>query len=168
VGEEDIESRAEDSKRTMGLPLVKDQRTGSAEWFDQRELDLRYVISVERTKRFYDGLAEGRVLATRCARCGEVSFPPQSFCSRCGSGDVEWIQLSDEGELLTYTVINVKPTSFSNHADYTVGIARMPEGVNVLAWVNGDPGKLRVGMKVRLAVVRREPEGYLTYELRPG
>jgi len=30
-----------------------------------------------------------------------------------------------------------------------------------------DPKKLRVGMKVRLEVVRRQPENYLTYELVP-
>ncbi|MDP7982805.1 MAG: Zn-ribbon domain-containing OB-fold protein [Conexivisphaerales archaeon] len=149
------------------LPLVFDGKTGAALWEDRRELRLRYQISVERTRKFYDGLREGRVLTTRCRSCGELYFPPQSFCTRCGSEDMEWVELSGEGELLTFTVIKAKPTSFSHYGDYTVGIARMPEGVNVLAWVSGDPGKLRVGTRVRLRVVRREPEDYLTYELQP-
>jgi uncharacterized OB-fold protein len=147
------------------MPLIIDPKTSALSWLDQRELKVRYIISVERIRKFYDGLSEGKVYATKCPRCGEVYFPPQSHCSRCGSDEVQWIELSDEGELLTYTIINMKPPSFSHYPDYTVGIARMPEGVNVLAWIDGDPRKLRVGMKVKLRVKRRKPEGYLVYEL---
>ncbi len=56
----------------------------------------------------------------------------------------------------------------SMESAYAVGVARLSNGVQVLAWVREtDPSKLRVGMKVRLEVVKREPEGYLTYELVP-
>lgn len=45
----------------------------------------------------------------------------------------------------------------------------MREGFNVLAWLRADdPKKVRVGMKVKLQVVKREPEGYLTYEFVPA
>jgi uncharacterized OB-fold protein len=77
-------------------------------------------------------------------------------------------ELPKEGELVTYTTIYVKPYSFGHYPDYTIGIARLTNGVQVLAWVREqDPKKLRVGMKVRLEVVRRQPEGYLTYEIVP-
>jgi hypothetical protein len=163
-----VEEFVESVKKSTGLPVVPDQKTGAALWFDQRELNIRYTISVERVKKFFEGLAEGKVLATRCRSCGTLYFPPQVDCPKCRKSDVEWVELSKEGELLTYTVIYTKPTSFAHYPDYTVGIARLPEGVNVLAWVREtDPKKLRVGMKVRLEVVKREPEGYLTYELVP-
>ncbi len=161
------EAFVKEVKGSVGLPIVPDAKTGAATWYDQRELRLKYTVSVEKTRRFFEGLADGRIMATRCRRCGELYFPPQDFCSRCGSEDVEWIELSDVGQLLTFTVINVKPMSFSHYQDYTVGIARMPEGINVLAWVDGDPKKLRVGMKVKLKVVRRQPENYLIYEFEP-
>ena len=82
--------------------------------------------------------------------------------------DVEWIPLSGEGELLTFTVAYVKPASFSHYRDYAIGIAQMKEGVRVLAWLDiDDPKKVKPYMKVKLEVVKREPEGFLTYKLVP-
>jgi uncharacterized OB-fold protein len=95
-------------------------------------------------------------------------FPPQVDCPDAPGSEVEWVEMPVDGELLTWTVINVKPYTFSHYDDYVVGIARMANGVNVLAWVRcRDPSRLKPGMKVKLVVVKREPEGYLTYELEP-
>jgi uncharacterized OB-fold protein len=164
-----VEAFVEEAKKATGLPIIPEQRTGAALWFDQRSLTLRYTISVERLKPFFQGLAEGKVLATRCKRCGRVYFPPQADCPHCKASDMEWVEIKDEGELLTYTVIYTKPASFAHYPDYAVGVAYFKDpGVNVLAWISeNDPKKLRVGMKVRLKVVRRQPENYLTYELVP-
>jgi uncharacterized OB-fold protein len=41
--------------------------------------------------------------------------------------------LSSEATLLAFTVVEVKPFSFSLHGDYVVAIGRFPEGLNVLA-----------------------------------
>jgi len=159
---------SEEMKKSMGLPLLFDQKTGSALWLDQRELTLRFTISIERIRRFFEALAEGKVLATRCKETGTIYFPPQLDCPEAPDSEVEWVEMPREGELLTWTVINTKPYTFSHYDDYIVGVARMSNGVNVLAWVRErDPSKLRVGMKVRLEVVKREPEGYYTYELVP-
>ena len=158
----------ESMKKSLGLPMVPDIKTGVALWVDQRELNVRFVIGVERLKPFFNGLAEGKILATKCKSCGEIYFPPQVDCPKCRKSDVEWIELSKEGTLVTYTQINVKPYSFSHHDDYIVGIGKLPEGVNVTAWVReSDPKKLKVGMKIRLEVVKREPEGYYVYEWVP-
>jgi Predicted nucleic-acid-binding protein containing a Zn-ribbon len=53
-----------------------------------------------------------------------------------------------------------------HYQDYIVGIARLKEGINILAWVNEKPEDIKVGMKVKVNIVRREPEGYFIYELR--
>ena len=138
-------------------------------WYDVRELRLRFSIRVERIRRFFEGLKESKVYATRCRRCGRYYFPPQADCPYCRASDMDWVEISGEGELLTYTIINTKPLTYSHYPDYIVAIARMREGFNVLAWLRvDDPRKVRVGMKVRLQVTRREPEGYLTYEFVPA
>lgn len=159
----------ESIKKSMGLPMVPDMKTGVALWVDQREICQRFLLSIEKTKPFFNALPEGKVLATRCKKCGTVYFPPQVDCPKCKESEMEWIELSKEGTLLTFTQINVKPYSFSHYDDYIVGIGRLPEGVNVTAWIREkDPKKLKVGMKVKLEVVKREPEGYYTYEWVPA
>jgi len=155
-------------KEAVGLPVIEERRTSSRLWFSQRELRLRYTISIDRLRRFFEGLAEGKVYATRCKHCGTLYFPPQADCPRCRRSDMEWVEVKGEGTLLTYTVIYTKPASFAHYDDYAVGVARFPPGVNVLAWLSeNDPRRLRVGMKVVLRVVRRLPENYLTYQLVP-
>lgn len=166
---EQVESFAESMKQSTGLPLVFDPKTGVAMWYDQRELRLRFFISVEKTRRFFQALSEGKILATRCRETGEILFPPQAECPNPSGGEVEWVELPREGELISWTMINIKPYSFSHYDDYIVGVARLSNGVNVLAWVRSkDPRSLRRGAKVRLEVVKREPEGYITYELVPS
>ncbi|BAA79914.2 conserved hypothetical protein [Aeropyrum pernix K1] len=162
-----VEAFAEEMKRSMGLPILLDQKTGVAMWFDQRELRIRFAISIEKIRRFFEGLTEGKILATKCVKTGKIYFPPQVDCPDAPDSEVEWVEIPREGVLLTYTVINTKPYTFSHYPDYVVGIGKVAEGLNILAWVRGDPRKLRRGMKVRLEVVKREPEGYLTYEWVP-
>ncbi len=163
-----LEEFTKTMKQSVGIPLVMDQKTGVAMWYDQRELKLKFLISIEKTRKFFEALSEGKVLATKCKKTGKIYFPPQVDCPDAPDSEVEWVELPKEGELLTYTIINTKPYSFGHYPDYTVGIARLANGVQILAWVREtDPKKLRVGMKVRLEVVKREPEGYLTYELVP-
>ena len=163
-----LEEFVEMMKSSTGLPIVIDQKTGSSLWYDQREIRLRYIISVEKTKKFFQALSEGKILATKCVNSGRIYFPPQVDCPEDPTSEVEWVELPREGKLLTWTMINVKPYSFSHYGDYIVGIAELDEGLNVLAWVREkDPRNLRVGQRVKLEIVKREPEGYLTYELVP-
>ncbi len=155
-------------KQSTGVPVLLDQKTGVALWWDQREIKLRFVISVEKTRKFFEALSEGKLLATKCKKSGKILFPPQVDCPDDPTDEVEWVELPNEGELLTWTVIYVKPYSFGHYQDYTVGIARLSNGVQVLAWVREtDPSKLKVGQKVKIEIVKREPEGYLTYEIVP-
>lgn len=155
--------------RESGLPIVPDQKTSNPLWVDMRELRLRYLIPVSRIRRFFEGLSEGKVYATYCPVRDIYYFPPQADCPVCMDDNLVWREIKGFGKLLTYTVIKVKPFSFSHYPDYVVAVARMDEGFNILCWMSVDePSKLRVGMNVRLVVKRREPEGFFTYYLEPA
>ena len=151
--------------KSTGLPIVSEQKTNNPLWIDVRDIDLRYQIPVKKVSKFFEGLKQGKVLATKCPKCGEIYFPPQDDCPKCRISNLDWVEMPKEGEIIAYTIINVKPPSFSHYQDYIVGIARMSNNINVLAWVMAK--EVKVGMKVRLEVVKREPEGYLTYALIP-
>ncbi len=151
-----------------GLPVYRNPKSGALLWVDVRELRLRFTLSVNKIEKFIEGLQRGRLMYTQCRRCGTKYFPPQVDCPRCKTSDVEWRETSTEGELLTWTVINVKPASFSHQGDYVVGIVKMPDGFNVTAWIDADPKTLKPGMKMRLVVDRRPGEGYITYWFKPA
>ncbi|MCS6770316.1 MAG: Zn-ribbon domain-containing OB-fold protein [Candidatus Caldarchaeum sp.] len=155
--------------RSEGLPVVPDEKTADPLWVDVRELRLKYLIPIKRVKKFFDGLKEGKVYATRCPVKNIYYFPPQADCPVCMDENLEWVEVSGRGQLLTYTVIQVKPASYMHYPDYVIAIARMDEGFNILCWMAvEDPATLKVGMHVKLVVKRREPEGFLTYYLEPA
>lgn len=132
-----------------------------------RPLSISYNIPVGKTLKFWEGIKEGKIYATRCKKCGKLRFPPVSDCGVCLSSDMEWVELSGEGEIETFTHVVVKPASFSSEPPYTVAIARLKEGVRALAWLVGVKKRdMKVGMKVRL-VAKVTSEGRPTYEFRP-
>jgi uncharacterized OB-fold protein len=79
---------------------------------------------------------------------------------------LKWIELQGEGEIETFTHIVIRPQSFQSHPTYTVAVAKMKEGVKVLAWLTGTKlGNVKIGMKVRL--IAKETDEGPTYAFTP-
>jgi len=132
-----------------------------------RTLHITYNLPISRTSKFWQGLKEGKIYATKCQKCGRLHFPPVADCGDCGSSNVKWTELDGEGEIETFTQVVVKPASFSNESNYIVAIARLKEGVRALAWLIGvEREDVQVGMKVRL-VARVTSDGRVSYEFIP-
>lgn len=131
-----------------------------------RPLNLVFAIPISKTLKFWEGLKEGKIYTTKCKECGKLYFPPVADCAECVSSNVEWVELTSKGEIETFTHIMVKPTSFQRNRPYTVAIAKLEEGVRVLAWLTGAKfSEIKVGMKVKLQG-KDTPDG-ATYEFVP-
>ncbi len=134
---------------------------------NSRSLELSYKIPISKTKRFWDGLKEGKILATKCRRCGKLYFPPVADCGACYSSYMDWVELSGEGRLVTYTHVIVKPASFRDEQPYTVAVAELKEGVKALAWLTNVKRKdIKIGMGVRL-VPKQFTDGRVAYVFTP-
>lgn len=132
-----------------------------------REVKIVQNIPVSKTLKFWEGLKEGKVYATKCTKCGKLHFPPVADCSDCLSSDLEWVELSREAEIETFTHVVVRPTSFQQNRPYTVAIGRLKEDVKVLAWLTGFKiSEVKVGMKAKL-VAKVTREGEPSYEFVP-
>ena len=132
-----------------------------------RPLHIVYNLPISKASKFWEGLKEGKIYATKCEKCGRLRFPPVADCGDCGSSNVKWIELDGEGEIETFTQVVVKPASFSKEPSYIVAIARLKEGVKALAWLTGVERKdVKAGMKVRL-VAKVTSDGRVTYEFVP-
>jgi hypothetical protein len=133
----------------------------------RRAITLRFNVPISRTRRFWDSLREGKFVTTRCKDCGEVSFPPQTDCPRCMGADAEWVDLGTDAELVTYTYVQVTPTSFVESDPYLVGVGRLSQGLKVLAWIQGAGlEELSPGMKLRLEA-RKYEDGSAYYVFVP-
>lgn len=129
-----------------------------------REIKIFQEIPISKTLKFWEGLKQGKIYATKCTKCGKLYFPPVADCSECLSTEVNWVELSNEAEIETFTHIVVRPASFRQYKPYTVAIGKLKEGVKVLAWLTGfKMSEIKVGIKVKLTT-RVTTEGNLIYE----
>jgi uncharacterized OB-fold protein len=133
-----------------------------------REIKIVQEIPISKNLKFYEGLKLGKVYATKCKVCGKLFFPPNVDCAECLSTGLEWVELSTEAEIETFTHVVVRPTTFQQNKPYTVAIGKLKEGVKVLAWLTGFKlSEVKVGMKAKL-VAKVTAEGNPTYEfVRP-
>ncbi len=145
-------------------PAIKmDEKEGHPVYVSQRELYLRYEIPVGEVYPFFQGLTEGKILASKCVTCGQLYFPPQAACPKCRQNKMDWVDISGQAQLVAYTQIFVRPQSFSEKQPYFVGVAKSRAGVNVLAGISVQDAKaLKIGMPVKLAV-ERQANGVPTY-----
>ncbi len=69
-------------------------------------LDYLYAASPEESA-FFRGLAEGKILGQRCPACHKVYVPPRSACPVDGVPTTDEVQLSDQGTVTTFCIVNV-------------------------------------------------------------
>jgi uncharacterized OB-fold protein len=116
---------------------------------------------------FITQLEAGKVMATRCRKCGGSYFPPKVDCPRCLSSDVEWFEIKSKGKLLSYTVVNYGPTGFENDAPYMLALARFDEGIQILARLSRDIAEkdIKVGMDLMVKPTK-SADNRIAYEFR--
>jgi uncharacterized OB-fold protein len=114
-------------------------------------LNISMEIPQTKIAKFWEELKRGKLFATKCAECGEIYFPPKADCSKCYSSKMDWIELSGNAELITWTIIHVCPKSFSQHSPYVIAVAKLEEGCSVMAWLtNIKHEDIKPGIKLKL------------------
>ena len=101
--------------------------------------------------QFYKYLAESKLMAGKCLKCGKIHLPPRPLCGNCYGQNFEWIEVSGKGKLLTYTVIHVASPQFQTLAPYAVGIVQLENGLKIPGMISGVPQEqLKVGMELTI------------------
>lgn len=101
-----------------------------------------------------------RMEAAKCSGCGAISFPPRLVCSECRGRKFEPVVLAKEGKVLTYTVIHVPPSQFSDEAPYAIAVVELDDGVKtMMQLVDCDLDEIRTGQRVRTEFRKVQQEG---------
>jgi len=119
-----------------------------------------------KTEEFIDYLEQGKVMTTRCKKCGTAYFPPKMDCPGCLNSDVEWFEIADAGKLVTYTTVYYGPSGFEDEAPYTLAIADF-DGLRVFGRISKDVDEkdINPGMAVKVVPVKSGEEK-IAYEFR--
>ena len=101
---------------------------------------------------FAQHLKDGRLMASRCSKCGETSFPPRADCLACMAAEFDYKEVSGRATLHTFTRIDAAPTGFEDEIPYIVGVADLDEGGRALAWIGETipEEEIRIGMELQI------------------
>jgi len=100
--------------------------------------------------KFLEALKEGKLMGTKCKKCGAKYLPPRAHC-KCGSHEVEWYEAPTRGKLFSYTLVTFPPESMTKYAPYIVAVAELEDGSRLLAQITGvSPKTLQIGLPVQV------------------
>lgn len=102
--------------------------------------------------------ADESFLLHRCASCGRHDWPA-SCCIEHGRGPMEWVPVSGEGVIDTYTVFyRAYIKELAAEVPYTVAVVRLDEGPYFHTRIVGiEPGAVKTGMRVRVRKGKGDP-----------
>jgi uncharacterized OB-fold protein len=139
----------------------------------KQEIDDRFkkfglvsFTSISKVNDFIAFLEKGQVMATKCKKCGMTFFPPRADCSGCLSSDMDWIEVTDEGTLLTFSKLQYGPVGFEEDLPYTIALSQFKD-VKVFGRMSKElsDADVVVGMKVKALPVQLA-NGKIAYEFK--
>jgi len=109
-------------------------------------------------------LNEGKIMGSKCKKCGALALPPRPICISCFGSKMEWVQLKGTGKLAAFTSIVVAPPhmvkeGFDRNNPYVVGVVELDEGVKAVARIIGvdakKPEQIKVGTPLKAEFLQR-------------
>ncbi len=116
---------------------------------DHYEID--YLHSYAQDSPFFRGLAEGKLLGSRCEACRYTYATPRAACMYCGS-PTQWVELPLQGRVHSYTTCYFGSEAFLKETPFHLILVEF-DGVDTLflsrlVGVESDE-EIYIGMPVR-------------------
>jgi len=132
------------------------------------------LVTADVVRKTPDG---PRLVGSRCADCGAVTFPAQRSCPRCAGESTAEHLLAATGTLWGFTIQGFPPkepypAAHAPFEPFGVGYVNLADEVLVETRIQAtSPEELRIGMPMELVIVpfhtSETGEQYLTYAFAP-
>jgi uncharacterized OB-fold protein len=133
---------------------------------EKKELYLGYSTDKAVTPFFYSFLSsldEGKLMKSKCPKCGTEYLPPREHCQK----DLSVCELVEEAEreatLYSYVIVDFAPESLSSKQPYVVAIGEFPSGLRLTAHITNLTSMPEVGMKLKLGFDKSPDGKMITY-----
>lgn len=106
-----------------------------------------------RLSRFFDRLKEGRLATTRCAKDGELLWPPRTACPKCHGEELTWVDLPETGRIYAFSaVLAGAPLGMEDQVPFAVGLVDLDGApLRLFGRIEGPPwSELAIGQPVRV------------------
>ena len=103
--------------------------------------------------KFYRSIRdEKKMMGTECRACGKVFIPPRKSCPQCFGADTRWVEVSDEGTLMSYTVARRQLAALPKPVPVYFGLVKLDGAdTGLLHFIeNVDDREIRIGMRMKI------------------
>lgn len=103
-----------------------------------------------------------KILGLKCPQCGRVVVPAQDYCEHCAADMSEWVEVGQEGTIVTWTVVRRDHVLYPHPAPFAYAMVR-PDGADTCLLhtvIARDYAAIKAGARVR-AVWKDERTGHI-------
>ncbi len=111
--------------------------------------------------QFYTSLREeGKLVTTKCKKCGHIPWPPRQICPECLSMDYEWVDMPKTGTIASWTACYAgMPPELMDKAPMVYALVDFDNGLRMpTAILECAPDEAKTGMQVELVVGDVQPD----------
>ena len=116
--------------------------------------------NAELSGPFWQAAKRHELVMPRCKTCADLFFYPRELCPHCLSQDLEWVQVSGQGRVYSYTVVHQPAHSaFREDAPYVYAMVQLDEGPRLIANIVSCPIEdVKIDMRVTVTFDDVTPE----------
>ncbi|MDD5448385.1 MAG: Zn-ribbon domain-containing OB-fold protein [Actinomycetota bacterium] len=135
----------------MGL-TERIERNVDLSYFEGRiPVNYLYTYGLGFEKFFRALKEEGKLLASKCPRCGTTYFPCRVFCEQCFCEIEGTLGVSGEGTLYSYSVCHLNMDGSPKKTPEVVGLIEMDgtDGAKFVHLIDAQPEEIQIGMRLK-------------------
>ncbi len=119
---------SEEGAILFNVPLPKDLTAlkGIAPIIIKHHYEIDYIHSYAQDSPFFAGLANNKLLGTRCRGCTYTYATPRLHCMECGQ-ECDWVELPTEGRIHSFTVCHYGSEEFLKETPYILALIEFPQ-----------------------------------------
>lgn len=94
---------------------------------------------------------EKKIMGRRCIKCNKIYVPPRKVCPVCFQDGMEWVEVSPEGVLESFTIVRRQLASLPRKVPVVFGLIRLDGAdTSVLHYIEvADHRKIKIGMRLK-------------------
>lgn len=118
-------------------------------WYDVMEAD-KYEYTVGPAgEQFFNGLKEGKIIGSKCSKCGKIYVPARLYCEDCFVKIDSYVEINkDEAYVDSYTIIYRDDEGNKLDIPVYIALIRFPNTKGgILCYAEGN---VRIGGKVKI------------------
>jgi uncharacterized OB-fold protein len=126
----------------------------------QIHIDYEWTVGIAGSRFFTELRDNKKIMGTKCPKCSKVMVPPRIFCEECFVDADEWMEVSSQGELVTFGDTYLSTDGQQLDEPWMLGIVRL-DGVDggLIHYIGeAKPEDIKIGMRME-AVFADERQG---------